>query len=61
MRLKTVNGSIACKAGGDWLHLGKKMVGDLIVLNCQSALVKPQARLLSRLNETLVSTAGRGC
>jgi hypothetical protein len=44
MRIRTVNGSITCKGGGDWLHLGKKMVGDLIVLKCQSALVKPQDR-----------------
>ncbi len=44
MHVRTVNGSIACKARGDWLHLGKKVVGDLIVLNCQSALVKPQDR-----------------
>jgi predicted aspartyl protease len=42
MRLTTVNGSIACKTIGDRLHLGKRTVGDLIVLNCQSALVKAQ-------------------
>jgi predicted aspartyl protease len=42
MRLNTVNGAIACKGASDWLHLGKRLVGDLIILNCQSALVKPQ-------------------
>lgn len=44
MRIITVNGSIACRAAKDSLHLGKRLVGDLIILNCQSALVKPQGR-----------------
>jgi predicted aspartyl protease len=44
MRITTVNGSIACKAGNDSLHLGKRLVSGLIILNCQSALVKPQGR-----------------
>jgi predicted aspartyl protease len=44
MHLETVNGSVACKASADLLHLGKRLVGNLTVLTCHSALVKPQER-----------------
>ena len=40
----TVNGTVACKAANESLHLGKRRLGDLTILNCQSALVKPQDR-----------------
>jgi predicted aspartyl protease len=43
-RVRTVNGSIDCRVADDRLHLGKKMLDDGRILNCQSATVKPQDR-----------------